>query len=154
MRIIVAIVVAIATLCTNAYAEYTDSCSMYAQMLWSAADDYDSKASQFKSACDFYYGYDKDEESACGAYGYHRSSLKRAQRELDDALSNVALFCGSCDHIFRAARHATDKENGALKKEIAGLAARIKTIEAENEVLRKAAQPSDRSTRKQNDQNP
>lgn len=121
MRVIAA-VVAIAVLCTSAHAEYTESCGLYAQMLWSAASNYDSEKSKFKSACDSYYGYDKDEQSACGAYGYHTSSLKRAQSDVEDALSSVTLFCGS-----------------GLKKEIAALAAKIKKLEAENEALRKAA---------------
>jgi|GEM_PF-4743419 len=95
-------------------AEYTDSCSLYAQMLWSAADefesaksDFESAKSSYESACSPSYGYSKDDESACGSYGYERTSYEGAKNELieaksnlEDALENVANFCGACDHIY------------------------------------------------------
>jgi SMC interacting uncharacterized protein involved in chromosome segregation len=86
-----------------------------------------------------YYGYDKDQELACGAYKYHRNTFKSAQQELEDALRNVALFCGPCDQDFQATRQTAQKETVALKKEIASLESRIKKLEAENAALRRAA---------------
>jgi hypothetical protein len=55
--------------CASARAEYTDSCSMFALTLSGSADNYNSKLRSFKSACDSYIGYSKDDESACGEYG-------------------------------------------------------------------------------------
>jgi hypothetical protein len=112
-------------------AEYTDSCSMFALTLSSTADTYDSKLRSFKSACDAYIGYSKDDESACGEYGYLRSSAKRAQRELGDAQNNVALYCGVGDDLFRAARQSANSEVTALRKEKAALEKQIKALEAE-----------------------
>jgi flagellar motility protein MotE (MotC chaperone) len=110
-------------------------------MLWSAASEYESEKSQFKSACDPDYGYSKNDESACGAYGYLRSGYIRAARSLQDALDNVAIFCGPCDNIIRAARSAADKELLGLKKELADMEEKLKKLEAENDKLRKAEAP-------------
>lgn len=76
-------------------AEYTDSCGLYAQMLWSAADGYESAKSSYESACDPYFEYSKGNESACGSYGYERTSYDSAKSELESALSNVSIFCGT-----------------------------------------------------------
>jgi hypothetical protein len=114
--------IAIAVFCTGVHAEYSESCSLYAQTLSSAASDYDFAKSAFKSACDPYYGYDKNDQSACGTYGYRTTTLKRAYNEVESALTSVALFCGS-----------------GSAREIALLAAKIRKLEAENAALRKAA---------------
>jgi hypothetical protein len=115
----------------TAQADYTDSCSMFALTLSSAADTYDSKLRSFKSACDPYIGYSKADEGACGEYGYMRSPAKRAQRDLEDAQNNVALYCGVGDNLFQMARRSANKEATALRKEKAELEKQIKVLEAE-----------------------
>ena len=115
-----------------ARAEYTDSCAMFAQTLSGAAEEYDSKRSTFKSACDPYTGYDKNDETACGEFGYLRTAVGRARRNLEDAINNVAQFCGTYESASRASR----QECAALKKENSVLQSKNKTLESENEKLR------------------
>jgi hypothetical protein len=117
-------------------AEYTDSCALFAQMLWSASSNYDSAKSSFESACDPYIGYSKGNESACGSYGYERSSYESAKAELEDALNNVALFCGTCDGMVKLCLRKTKKESMELKSEVKELKKHIKELEKQNKVLR------------------
>ncbi|MFC1821399.1 hypothetical protein ACFL9T_01750 [Thermodesulfobacteriota bacterium] len=137
-------------------AEYTDSCGLYAQMLWSAADNYDSAKSSFdsakdsyESACDPYYGYSKNDESACGSYGYERSSyddarseLENAKSELEDALNNVALFCGPCDDILGSFMSESKKNINKLKSEIDQLKKKLIELESANKTLNKKIKPT------------
>ena len=116
----------------QAYGEYSSSCSMFAQMLWSAADAFDSEKSNFDSACNRSYGYSKDDESACGSYGYARSGYDNAKRELEDAQSNVGLFCGTCDQFIRIMKSRSQKKLVEANSEISKLRARIKALEAKN----------------------
>lgn len=67
---------------------------MYAKQLGSAADQYESKKRQFKSTCDPYDGYAKNDDAACGSYGYAHSSYEKAKSELRDAISSAGSFCG------------------------------------------------------------
>jgi hypothetical protein len=81
--------------CVEAYGgEYTDSCARYAKKLSYAADEFDSAKSNYESSCDPYYGFMKDDESACGPFGYERSSLESAASELEYALDKVNRYCG------------------------------------------------------------
>lgn len=137
-------------------AEYTDSCSLYAQMLWSAADSYDSAKSSydsakssFESACDPHFGYSKNDKSACGSYGYERSSydsarseLEDAKSELEDALNNVALFCGPCDDILGSFMSESKKNINKLKSEIDQLKKKLIELESENKTLNKQIKPT------------
>ncbi len=151
-------------------AEYTDSCSLYAQMLWSAAasydsakssydsakSSYDSAKSSFESACNPHFGYSKNDKSACGAYGYERSSydnarseledakreLEDAKRELKDALNNVALFCGPCDDILGSFMSESKKNINKLKSEIDQLKKKLIELESENKTLNKQIKPT------------
>ena len=108
---------------------------MYAQMLWSAADSYESAKSSYKSACDPYYGYSKDDESACGRYGYERSSYESAVSELESGLRNVALFCGPCDGILETFIRESMKNRRKLEAEISQLQKDLTELEAENKAL-------------------
>jgi hypothetical protein len=123
-------------------AEYTDSCALYAQMLWSAASSYDSAKSSFESACDPYIGYSKNDKSACGSYGYIRSPYESAKRELKDALNNVALFCGPCDGLLASFMRESKKNSKNLESEIDRLKKRLLELEAENEALNKKIKPT------------
>ena len=137
-------------------AEYTDSCDLYAQMLWGAADSYDSAKSSydsaksnFESACDPYFGYSKNDESACGSYGYERGSydnarseLEDAKSELEDALNNVALFCGTCDDILDLFMSRYKKNINKLKSEIDQLKKKLIELESENKTLNKKIKPT------------
>jgi hypothetical protein len=123
-------------------AEYTDSCALYAQMLWSAADSYDSAKSSFESACDPYIGYSKNDKSACGSYGYERNSYKSAKSELEDALNNVAIFCGPCDGILASFARESKKNSKNLESEVDRLKKRLLELEAENKALNKKIKPA------------
>lgn len=117
----------------HSIAEYSDSCSMYAQQLGSAADDYESRKRQFKSACDPYYGYNKNDEAACGSYGYARSSYDRAKTALRDAISSVASFCGVPEE---SSRHFLDlrkmgNELNELKKKLADKEAELEAFKSQ-----------------------
>jgi flagellar motility protein MotE (MotC chaperone) len=135
MRYVMALLIVLVS-CV-ARAEYTNSCGLYAQMLWSASTDYESAKSDYDSACDPTFGFSRRVESACGAYGYVTSSFKEAKTSLEGAQRNAALFCGICDDILRAARRSMDKETAALRKDLAASEAKIKALEAENEELKK-----------------
>jgi hypothetical protein len=104
-------------------------------MLWSASDNYESARSDYKSTCDPYFGYSKDDESACGSYGYARTAYNDAKGELEDALHNVALFCGNCDQFMNTALRASAKQAKRLQSEISSLRSKVKKLEAENKVL-------------------
>ena len=119
-------------------AEYSDDCSRRARALRDAADSFDSQLSSYKSACDQYYGYSKNDENACGPYGYLTSSLKSAASELDDANDRVRRDCGTCDGIASAAFRGSAQVVSELKKENADLKKRIAQLELENADLKKA----------------
>lgn len=123
-------------------AEYTDSCALYAQLLWSAAENFDSAKSGFESACDPYIGYSKGDEAACGSYGYERSSYESAKSELEDALNNVALFCGPCEGILSSVRRSSMKNCKNLESEIDGLKKRILELEEEKKARNKKIKPT------------
>lgn len=122
-------------------AKYTDSCSHYARRLWRAADSYESAKSSFESACDPYIGYSKDDELACGAYGYEKSSYDAAKSELEDALNNVSNFCGTCDSILGTFIQAYKREVKKLESEINSLKNRIIELEMEKKALNKESKP-------------
>jgi hypothetical protein len=63
--------------------------------------------------------------------GYLRSALKRAQRDLQDSLDNVALYCGVSDHLLRMVQQSSTREVTALRKEKLELEKRVKELEAE-----------------------
>ena len=104
----------------SAQAEFSDSCGLYAQMLWTSASNFSSKKStyemakstlemeesNYEMACNGSYGYSKNDSSVCGSYGYvrtayldafervksARSDYDMAKSEFDSALTNVATF--------------------------------------------------------------
>ena len=101
---------------------YDSSCSSDAGDLERAAQEYDSALSEFEdaeaevesakssydSACNSGWGYSRDDEGACGSYGYKtnelrsaldelesaESDLQSAQSTLEYALSSVSSSCG------------------------------------------------------------
>lgn len=101
-------------------ASYDESCGMYAQFLWSASDQYESAKSSFETACAPGYGFSANDEAACGAFGYERSSYDNAKSELESAISNVAIFCGTGDRFLRMIRRL-EAENKKLKAKIKSL---------------------------------
>lgn len=87
--------------CSVASALDFDDCARVARNLKNAAEEavsaeqeYDSAKSNYESACSS-YEYDKDNASACGRYGYHRSALDMAKRELDSKTSEVSDYASS-----------------------------------------------------------
>ncbi len=104
MRFAVATVLPAAALAfaSPSYA-YDSSCANRAKKLKSAAEayedaqaeheraksDYESAKDSFQSACAPGYGYSRDNEGACAAYGYERNTLESAQRDLESAKSQL-----------------------------------------------------------------
>lgn len=129
-------------------AEFTDSCSIYAQMLWSSASNYSSakstyemEKSNYESACNSSYGYSKDDSSACGQYGYVLTAYDNAvdqinstKEEFESALSNVASFCGVPESFYQLYH----KQGNELKSAISQLETKVKRLESENNILRNA----------------
>ena len=112
---------------------YDVSCSRHARQLTNAAEEYESAASDFKSAkfsyegaCDRDVGYSKHDEGACGPSGYHRSSLesaqsnvKRARDKLEDAIGGVSGSCGTTpDSNVQAVRRACQSKMVELKEKL------------------------------------
>jgi hypothetical protein len=94
----------------SAKAEFSDSCGLYAQMLWTSASSfssekstyemakstYEMEESSYESACNSSYGYSKNDSSACGTYGYVRTAyvdaferVKSARNDYDMAKANL-----------------------------------------------------------------
>lgn len=131
-------------------AEFTDSCGLYAQMLWtsattysSAKSDYQMEKSNYESACNQSYGYSKNDTSACGQYGYvinaYNDAVDRvnsAKLDFESALNNVAVFCGTPDAFHQLYRN---QEND-FKSIISGLEKQVKQLEAENEALKNSVE--------------
>ncbi|MDO6842147.1 hypothetical protein Q4602_21965 [Paraglaciecola chathamensis] len=129
-------------------AEFTDSCGLYAQMLWNSASSYSNakstyemEKSNYESACNSSYGYSKNDSSACGNYGYVLTAyndsvdqVNTTKEEFDSALNNVATFCGIPDSFYQL----YNKQGNQLKSTISELEKRIKTLETENKSLRKS----------------
>ncbi|WP_158297398.1 hypothetical protein [Alteromonas macleodii] len=130
-------------------AEFTDSCGLYAQMLWTSASNYSSakstyemEKSTYESACNSSYGYSKNDPSACGQYGYVISSyndaidqVNDAKHEFESALNNVANFCGIPESFYQLYH----KQGSELKSVISELEAKVKKLEAENNLLKNPA---------------
>ena len=123
------IFVTIATMLPRVSVAYEESCGMYAQFLWSAADEYESAKSSYESACSPYYGYSKDDESACGSYGYERSHYESARDELKSAIQNVGIFCGVSDAMLQALRAVYEKKIHDLKAKLKETEQRLKKTE-------------------------
>jgi len=129
-------------------AEFTDSCGLYAQMLWNSASSYtnakstyEMEKSNYESACNSSYGYSKNDSSACGNYGYVLTAyndsvdqVNTTKEEFDSALNNVATFCGIPDYFYQL----YNKQGNQLKSTISELEKRMKTLEMENKSLRKS----------------
>jgi len=111
-------------------------------MLWSAADGYESAKSSYESACDPYFGYSKENKSACGSYGYERTSYDSAKSELESALSNVSMFCGTGDQLIKPMLRAFKKQAKNLNSEISHLKDKIKKLEAEKKALNNIVKPT------------
>lgn len=110
--------------------EYTDSCARYAKKLYRAADEFDSAKSNLESACNPYYGYNKDDESACGTYGYERSGFESAASELEYALGKVSRFCGTCQNPCQGIVKAAGMKSKKLEATIDELKLKIKQLES------------------------
>jgi excinuclease UvrABC helicase subunit UvrB len=127
-------------------ANFTDSCGLYAQMLWNSASRYSSaksiyemEKSNYESACNSSYGYNKDVAAACGKYGYiitaYNDSVDQvnsAKEEFDSALNNVATFCGIPDAYYQL----YNKQGSDLKSIITELENKVKMLETENKKLK------------------
>lgn len=102
---------------------YDSSCSTDAGELESSAEDYESALSEFEdaesevesaqssydSACNSRWGYSRDDEGACGSFGYKtnevksaiddfdsaKSELESAKSALESALSSISGSCGN-----------------------------------------------------------
>lgn len=129
-RVVVAMVIFAATIIpVRQSAAYDESCGMYAQFLWSAADQYESAKSSYESACSPYYGYSKNDEFACGPYGYERSAYESAKEELESAISNVGISCGVSDAALHALRAAYEKRILELEAKLKESERRLKDAE-------------------------
>jgi hypothetical protein len=117
------------------YSGDLSSCGLYAQFLWSSADTFESAKSQFNSACNRDYGYNKNDEGACGSYGYERTSYENAKNEFEDARQNVSTFCEVCsDYVSILVRSKRKHKN-----EIDHLKSIIQQRDREIEYLKKQA---------------
>jgi hypothetical protein len=139
----------------TAFSEYTPSCSMYAGNLQTESRNYDSALSKFKRAKDDFesacssYGYARNDEFACGEFGYTREEyrntadkLKRAAHALESAMNSISAFCGipieramENEKYIRALFKAV-RENEDLKK-------RLKELENERDRYRELTTPTE-----------
>jgi len=130
---ILGVVLLSAILPSTLLAGYSSMCGSYASDLENAARDYESAESKYKSAkSDFEsacssYGYLKNDEFACGQFGYVREDyrsaanrLKSAASQLQSAMNNVSLSCGvpGEDSMYIRALAKAAKDNEELKKRV------------------------------------
>ena len=123
------IFVAIATMLARVSVAYDESCGMYAQFLWSPAEEYESAKASYESACSPYYGYSRDDESACGSYVYERRPYEGARDELESAIQNVGIFCGASDAMLQALRAAYEQKIHDLEAKLKETKQRQKKME-------------------------
>ena len=94
---------------------YDYSCSRDARNLKYAADNYESALSEYESAKSSYesakssyesacasgWGYSQNDESACGAYGYERTSLESARDDLESARDDLESAASDLDYALQ-----------------------------------------------------
>lgn len=117
-------------------AEYTDSCHYYAETLWSAAGRYELAKSSFEASCNPSFGYNKDNEILCGNFGFEREVYETAKRNLEDAINNVATYCGCCDGLLDLLTRKSEKEIKRLELEINKLKSKIIELKVENKRIK------------------
>ena len=100
------------------------SLSDASQNLESAISELESAVSEYESACNSSYGYQKDDEYACGNFGYiksnvdsQRSNVDSQRSNVDSANTSVSYSCGTCNSAYSLIQRLM-KENEELKEEI------------------------------------
>ncbi len=69
------------------------ACTSKARNLYRLSQDAESAKSEFESACSD-WGYQKDDEYACGSYGYVRTNYESAISDVEYAASSANRYCG------------------------------------------------------------
>ena len=93
------------------------SLSDASQNLESAISELESAVSEYESACNSSYGYQKDDEYACGNFGYIKSNVDSQRSNVDSANTSVSYSCGTCNSAYSLIQRLM-KENEELKEEI------------------------------------
>ena len=88
-------------------------CTWDAQSLSNASQNLESAISEYESSCSSSYGYQKDDEDACGNFWYIKSNVDTEQYNLDLANISVSYSCGTCNSVNSLVRRLL-KENGKL----------------------------------------
>ena len=85
------------------FGEWDEYCTSKARQLYrysedaeSAKSELESAKSNLESACSD-WGYQKDDEYACGSYGYVRSNYESAKSNFDSAVSEVEYAASSAN---------------------------------------------------------
>ena len=76
-------------------------CTSKARSLYNLSQEAEYAKDQFESACNPSYGYQKDDEGACGSYGYVRSDYESAKSNFDIAVSDVEYAASSANRKSR-----------------------------------------------------
>ena len=69
-------------------------CTSKARSLYNLSQEAEYAKDQFESACNPSYGYQKDDEGACGSYGYVRTNYENAKSDVEFAASSANRYCG------------------------------------------------------------
>ena len=105
------------TVIFNQVFAWNNSCDWDAQSLSDASRRLKSAISEYESACNSSYGYQKDDEYACGTFGYIKSEVDSQKSNLDRENISVSYSCGTCDSANSLIQRLM-KENEELKEEI------------------------------------
>jgi len=124
---------------TTSWGEWDEYCTSKARQLYrysgdaeSAKSELESAKSELESACSD-WGYQKDDEYACGSYGYVRSNYDSAKSNFDSAVSEVEYAASSANRYCGGTNGAALKNMTIylqeLLKENKKLKERIKNLE-------------------------
>jgi hypothetical protein len=118
-------------------AEYKQICSIAADTLTGAANQYELAKRNFEWACDPDIGDSYGDESACGENGTERLAYSMAKDWLESSLDQVSIGCGICDGVSEADASEPHNDNWELKSEITSLEKQLAELEASNKKLRR-----------------
>ena len=118
-------------------AEYKQICSIAADTLTGAANQYELAKRNFEWACDPDIGDSYGDESACGENGAERLAYNVAKDWLELSLDQVSIGCGICDGVSESNAPEPHNDNRELKSKITILEKNLAKLEAINQKLQR-----------------